>query len=904
MAHYADEEDRPFSRSEAHEHIDTADGRPSISSVSTTSLILDEISDVAAHRATERTRLTEEGEGAEEEDLELNEKAAWKTDKPADRKYRRILWVVAAIALAGWVLALLAFIASGAHKPMSSRPHDPHATSTKGSGKKVTLDQVLTGQWFPRNHHISWTEGPSGEDGLLLQRGGEQGRDYLVVEDVQYMGDVATSKAKSKTLMKQGWFSFGDRTVVVADAWPSKNQENVLVQSDKVKNWRHSSTGKYWIFNVKNQVAEPLDPNQPDGRVQLASWSPQSDAIVFTRDNNVYLRKLNQRFVHKITTDGGPNYFYGIPDWVYEEEVFHGASGTWWSDDGKYFAFLRTNETSVPTFPVDYFFSRPSGNQPKPGEEAYPDTRQIKYPKAGAPMSVVSLLIHDVAAEESFEVKTKDDFPDDDRLITEVVWAGNAGQLLVKETNRESDNLKVILMDAKNREGHTVRETDVKKIDNGWFEVSETTKFVPADPQNGRPHDGYIDTIIHQGYDHLAYFAPLGNSTPTLLTSGEWEVVNAPSALDLTNNLVYFVSTKEHSTQRHVYSVKLDGTGMVPLTDTSAIAYYDISFSAGAGYALLSYKGPNIPWQRVISTPSHNGTVDITVEDNPALRDLASRTELPIEVYQTINVDGYELNLVERRPPHFNPKKKYPVLFYLYNGPGFQEVDRKFTINFQSYIASALGYIVVTLDGRGTGYRGRATRTIIRGNIGHYESHDQIAAAKMWAAKSYVDASRLAIWGWSYGGYLTLKTLEQDAGETFKYGMAVAPVTDWRFYDSIYTERYMLTPQHNPGGYENASVSDAEALGKNVRFLVMHGASDDNVHVQNTLALLDKLDLEGVRNYDVHVFPDSDHGIFFHGAHGVVYNKLSDWLVNAFNGEWLRTEHPTPIIDLDAKKKK
>ncbi|KAG9881293.1 putative dipeptidyl-aminopeptidase B, partial [Aureobasidium melanogenum] len=244
-------------------------------------------------------------------------------------------------------------------------------------------------------------------------------------------------------------------------------------------------------------------------------------------------------------------------------------------------------------------------------------------------------------------------------------------------------------------------------------------------------------------------------------------------------------------------------------------------------------------------------------------------------------------------------RKKYPVLFFLYNGPASQQVDRTFHLDFQSYVASSLGYIVVTLDGRGTGHLGRATRCIVRGNLGHYEAHDQIAAAKMWAAKKYVDAERIAIWGWSYGGFMTLKTLEQDAGRTFKYGMAVAPVTDWRYYDSIYTERYMHTPQHNPIGYENSTITDVDALSKNVRFLVMHGVADDNVHFQNTLSLLDKLDLANVQNYDVHFFPDSDHSIYFHNANRVVYEKLSNWLINAFNGEWLRTPNPTPLAQIE-----
>ncbi|KAG8626811.1 hypothetical protein KVT40_005756 [Elsinoe batatas] len=895
MGQYKDEEAQPLTSSRDDFRIEEGpEPRISTSSVSTTSLILDKVSDAATSRARERR-----GSRTPESDLDVDEKAAWQTIRPADKKARKWFWIVAAVALVGWIAALGLFISTGSHKPMSSRPHDPDATATRGSGKKVTLQQILQGEWYPRQHAISWTEGAEGEDGLLLQRGGEGGRDYLVIEDVRYMDDASATAEKRKTLMKDPSFSYGNEMITPSEAWPSKDHRHVLIQSHRTKNWRHSSTAKYWIFNVEHQVAEPLDPKHPNARIQLASWSPQSDAVVFTRDNNLFLRKLTDKSPIQITKDGGPDYFYGIPDWVYEEEVFHGASGTWWSGDGKYVAFLRTNETKVPTFPVQYFFSRPSGDFPRPGEEAYPDVREIKYPKAGAPMSVVSLLIYDIAKGQQFEVKTDDDFPDDDRLITEVVWAGSTGKLLVKETNRESDILKVVLMDASEQKGHVVRTTDVNAIDKGWFEVSETTTFVPKDENNGRPDDGYIDTIIHEGYDHLAYFTPLDNPKPKMLTTGEWEVVDAPSALDLKNNLVYFVSTKEHSTQRHVYSVKLDGTDLKAITDTSKIGYYGISFSKAAGFALLTYHGPSIPWQKVINTPSSPDKIDIHIEDNRELADLASRTELPIEQYQTINIDGYELNLVERRPPHFNPKRKYPVLFMLYNGPGYQEVDRRFTINFQSYVASSLGYIVITLDGRGTGFRGRATRTIIRGNIGYWESHDQIAAAKMWAAKPYVDAERLCIWGWSYGGYLTLKTLEQDAGQTFKYGMAVAPVTDWRFYDAIYTERYMKTPQHNEEGYKNASVSDVAALGKNVRFLVVHGASDDNVHTQNTLALIDKLDMAGVSNYDMQIFPDSDHSIYFHGAHQVVYRKLSDWLVNAFNGEWLRTAEPTPYANVD-----
>jgi dipeptidyl aminopeptidase len=655
--------------------------------------------------------------------------------------------------------------------------------------------------------------------------------------------------------------------------YPSKDLKKVLIATDVQSNWRHSFYARYWILDVSSQTVQPLDPENKDGRVQLASWSPQSDAVVFIRDNNIFLRKLSSSNVTQITTDGGPNYFYGVPDWVYEEEIFGGNSAIWWAEDGKYLAFLRTNESEVPEYPIQYFVSRPSGVQPLPGEENYPEVRQIKYPKAGAPNPTVDLLFYDAGKGDVFEVKVAGAFEPDDLLITEVIWAGSTGKALIRETNRESDVLRMVLVDVETRTGKTVRTQNVQELDGGWFEVSQDTRYIPADPSNGRPQDGYIDTVIYENNDHLGYFTPLDNPVPIMLTSGNWEVVSAPSAVDLKKNLVYFISTKESPLQRQVYSVNLNGTGLQPLTDTSSEGYYDVTFSSGAGYALISYDGPNIPWQKVASTPSNANHYEHIVEVNEDLADMAKKHELPIEIHSTVTIDGFELQVVERRPPHFNKNKKYPVLFYLYGGPGSQTVSKRFSVDFQSYVAANLGYIVVTVDGRGTGFIGRKARTIIRGNLGYYEAYDQIATAKIWAQKSYVDASRLAIWGWSYGGFMTLKVLEQDAGQTFSYGMAVAPVTDWRFYDSVYTERYMLMPQHNQGGYDNSSISNTTALHQNVRFLIMHGVADDNVHMQNSLTLLDKLDLAGVENYDVHVFPDSDHGIYFHNANRIVYDS-------------------------------
>lgn len=780
---------KPFKDSSSSDH--SRNSVDSTSSVSSTSAVLEHLNDPAGRNSNGHMKVDPKTPLMRDRDEKYDEEQTYRRpeEQPPSTRVRVVVWTLCGLCLGGWLLALFLFLRSGTlpgSSIISSTPLGiPSDLSDKPvSEKAVTLDQVLGGQWAARSKHVSWIQGATGEDGLIMERAGGSGRDYLVVEDVRSRKDEANA-ADRQTLMKDGGFQVDGHQVYPSQVWPSVDLKKVLVLSEKQRNWRHSYTGKYWIFDVETQSGEALDPANPDGRVQLATWAPTSDSIVFTRDNNMFLRKIDSKTVIQITEDGGPELFYGVPDWVYEEEVFQTNVATWWSERGDYIAFLRVNETMVPEYPVQYFVSRPSGKRPPPGEENYPEVRQIKYPKAGAPNPIVDLKFYKVATGEVFTVDIENEYSDDDRLVTEVVWAGKDGKVLVRETNRESDSLKVVVIDVTRRVGKTVRSVDVTAIDGGWFEVSEYTKFIPGDPGNGRPHDGYIDTVIHEGYDHLAYFTPLDNPKPIILTSGKWEVVKAPSAVDLKKNLVYFVATKESPIQRHVYSVQLDGTNLQSLTDTSKDAYYEVSFSTGAGYALLSYKGPDIPNQRIVSTLSNDQQFELTIEDNQALAAKAAAHDLPVEIYSTVNVDGFELQVVERRPHDFDEKKKYPVLFHLYNGPASQTVNKKFTVDFQAYVAANLGYLVVTVDGRGTGFSGRATRCAIRGNIGHFEARDQIETAKIWGKKKYVDASRMAIWGWSYGGFMTLKTLEVDGGQTFQYGMAVAPVTDWRFYGKL-----------------------------------------------------------------------------------------------------------------------
>lgn len=745
------------------------------------------------------------------EDVDGTEDLEGGAQKPSSRRFYIAFWIVVLFCVGGWTVAFVVFASSSRNTAAGVDGGDVDVVSggnysDEGGvgvlpglaqlGEKIPLNQVLSGAWRANKHDISWIGGVGGEDGLLLEQNDGSKTGFLVVSDIR--GRKADSKVRRSVkepvvLMKQSTFSVDGRMVFPSELVPSPDLKSVLVLSDHEKRWRHSYSGTYSIFDVESQTGQALDPERPEGRVQLASWSPKSNAVVFTRGNNMFLRELTSQKVKKITADGGPDVFYGIPDWVYEEEVFEGNSATWWSGDGRFVAFLRTNETQVPEFPIEYYLSRPSGDVPRVGEDAYPDVVNIKYPKAGAPNPVVHVQLYDVQKGEKFVVDVPGDFDDRERLVTEVVWA-EGGKVLVSETNRESDVLKMVLIDADARSGSVVREKDVMALDGGWVEMSKSTKFVPANPENGRLEDGYVALSINDGFNHIAYYSPVDNAQPVWLTSGEWEVIGSSIKLDLENGLVYFVGTKEAPTERHIYSVEFDGSKLQPVTDTSKPGYYSVSFSSSAGYGLLDYQGPGIPWQEIISTPSNNETYTETLEENAGLKKMAKKHALPLLVYSNVTIDGHVLQVVERRPPTFNPNKKYPVLFYLYGGPGSQTVNRKFTIDFQAYVSSSLEYIVVTVDGRGTGFTGRKTRCAVRDNLGYYEAMDQIETAKLWGEKKYVDASRMAIWGWSYGGFMTLKTLELDGGETFGYGMAVAPVTDWRFYGRTFAD-YLSSPR-------------------------------------------------------------------------------------------------------------
>ncbi|ODV93904.1 hypothetical protein PACTADRAFT_51655 [Pachysolen tannophilus NRRL Y-2460] len=751
----------------------------------------------------------------------------------------------------------------------------------------LSFDLVRNDTFKPEFHSIQWIKSP---DSFIHDKG-----TYVVDNNNTFTIKSISDKQFSSVLFSGSVVSYGNVDYKVEDIIASPDLNYALIITDKKRNWRHSFFANYFVYNVEEKSLKPLYEDDLNSKISLAQWSPLSNTISFVLKNNVYLYNVTSATANQITFDGNEEIFYGKPDWVYEEEVFESDSAMWWSPNGEYLAILRSNDTLVPEFPIPYFVQ----NDENDGKiQSYPVLKKIKYPKAGYPNPVVDILIYGTNSKELMKLGGNDvfyndkDIKNDDRLITEVFWVGDY-KVFTKITNRESDLMKMFLINTKSMSS-TVSRSELANEDGGWFEITDNTFFVPKDLSKNRLDDGYIDTIVVDGFNHLAYFSPPESAIPkTILTNGSWEVVDAPSAFDYEKNIVYFISTEKSPVDRHLYAINLlDPSIKKNITNVEEEAWFSVSFSSGSRYVLLDYNGPNVPYQKLIDL--HDDSIEI-VEDNNKLKQTLEKYDLPQIRYGQINLQQENddepiiANYKETLPLNFDASKKYPLLFFVYGGPNSQLITKVFATSFSSIVAAELDAVVVTVDGRGTPFMGRRFRSIVRDKLGYYESIDQISAAKIWTSKDYIDSEKVAIWGWSYGGFMTLKTLETDAGEFFKYGMSVAPVTNWNFYDSIYTERYMHTPSNNPEGYLQSSIRNVTNIAKAKRFLVMHGTGDDNVHFQNFLKVVDLFDINKVENYDIMVFPDSDHSISWHNGNIIVYDKLLNWLRSAFRGDFDRS---------------
>ncbi|GJN88898.1 hypothetical protein Rhopal_001869-T1 [Rhodotorula paludigena] len=542
-------------------------------------------------------------------------------------------------------------------------------------------------------------------------------------------------------------------------------------------------------------------------------------------------------------------------------------------------------------------------------------------------------------------------FPADDVLVTQVAWVGER-ELVVKATDRIARvervayfNLGEVDADGEEEErsvvGRVIRETDWEAVDGGWAEptqnivgiastvslASSSSALAGASAPIPSYPSGYLDVLPDAaGYNHIAYFSPPDAKEPVWLTSGAWEIDGGIERVDVQRGLVYFIAANP-TVARHLYSIPLPSSpadlsalrnGSKRLAEPTKLslvrgekerkskgkeedaemANYAVSVSPGGGVYQLNYEGPDVPWQKLFKVDDPN--YSLTLANNSRLATLDPQYQHARIVHSVVALPGTQdalgkgtglvkLNAMEIRPPMMDEsgKTKYPVLFQVYGGPNSQTVTTRFQRDWHHYLAVSLGYIVVRVDPRGTGFRGRRFRTTVRGRLGQIEAEDVVAAAEEWAKKPYVDEKRVGIWGWSYGGFLTSKVIETNS-TVFGLGMAVAPVTDWRFYDSIYTERYMSTPELNPSGYANASVSRMAGF-KHADFALAHGSGDDNVHYQNTANLLDRFTIAQVRNFRFRMFTDSDHSISTRGAYWELMAWLEGFLLERF-GEGGRTK--------------
>ncbi|XP_006461711.1 hypothetical protein AGABI2DRAFT_185824 [Agaricus bisporus var. bisporus H97] len=684
----------------------------------------------------------------------------------------------------------------------------------------------------------------------------------------------------------------------------SADMSRLLLKADGIKQWRHSNFGNYYVHDIQAKTTYPIIPPTNPSKTAYAAWSPTGSAIAYVIDNDVYILPDASPDTEpiRVTASGNATLFHGVPDWVYEEEVFESDFALWWSPDSNKLAFLAFDETIVPEF------SFPVYNPTDDSDAVIPYTTDtvVRYPKPGYPNPLVSVHIFDLGLYlEDSETATFGDLPIEhatltldwenrkpanDSIISEIAWVGNA-TLLVKEVNRNADSGSVIAFnlgaaDSDSRTfGRVARKLgkDGEEGDEGWIENHQNI-YPLSTSLTTSGANAYFDIVPSpEGYNHIALFSPANSGSPRFLTAGQWEVTSGIKGVDMEKGLIYFEAANPSSIERHIYSVPIptidspDTVEPIALTDTLTPSWYDADFSPKAGFYVLSYNGPQVPWQKVLRTDDTD--FELTLTTNERLQNVTREYEAATITRSVFINDDYEFNVKEIRPPRMDDsgRTKYPVLFRVYGGPQSQLVDLKFSRDWHDYLACGLDYIVVIVDGRGTGFKGRELRNPVKGNLGFWETTDQLAAARAWAAKKYVDPTRIGIWGWSYGGFMSSKVAEANAG-IHSLAMAVAPVTSWRLYDSIYTERYMNLPDVNPNGYVNASISNVTGF-HNIDFLLAHGSGDDNVHFANSAHLLDMFTKARVRRFRFRMFPDSDHGINRRGAYRELYEYMTEFLI-------------------------
>lgn len=623
----------------------------------------------------------------------------------------------------------------------------------------------------------------------------------------------------------------------------SPDEKKILIANNSDQIFRHSFVADYFIYDIAKKTLTKL----ADYKVQEPTFSPDGTKIGYAHDNNLYVYDLITQKHTQITKDGKKNHIInGITDWVYEEEFSFVRAFDWNAGSDK-IGFIRFDETEVPEFSMDMY-----------NQGLYPTQYVFKYPKAGEKNAVVSLHVYDVktGATKKINLDKYNDF-----YIARIKWTNEANTLSAQVLNRHQNNLDLLFVDGNSGATKIV----VNEKDKAYVDVTDNLTFLKD--------NSFIWTSEKDGFNHIYHYDKNGKLI-NQITKGKWEVTNY-YGFDTKTGTIFYQSVENGSINRDVYSIKLNGKDKKRLTtETGTNA---ATFSPNFEYFINSFSSAkNTP--RYTLNESKTGKLVKTIVSNEALESKLAKYDLPTkEFFELTTEKGNRLNAWILKPKDFDPNKKYPVFMYQYSGPGSQQVNNDWnnTDDYWFAMLTQQGYIVACVDGRGTGFKGAEFKKCTYKELGKFEVEDQIDAAKVIGNYPYVDMARIGIFGWSYGGFMSSNCIFQG-NDTFKMAIAVAPVTSWRYYDSVYTERYMQTPQENASGYDNNSpITHVAKLKGN--FLLIHGTADDNVHVQNTMKMVEAL-VQANKQFDWAIYPDKNHGIYGGKTRLQLYTKMTNFI--------------------------
>ncbi|MAW21772.1 MAG: S9 family peptidase [Flavobacteriales bacterium] len=620
----------------------------------------------------------------------------------------------------------------------------------------------------------------------------------------------------------------------------SDDEKKLLLKTETRKIYRYSSESVYYIYNIFTDKLKKLS----NEKVMYATFSPNANKVAYVFENNLYIKNIRTNKITQVTNDGRKNYIInGASDWVYEEE-FALVRSFEWAPDGENIAYYKFDESHVKEFSMDLF---------KGG--LYPTQEVFKYPKAGEENSVVKIYLYNLKEEKNTFLYTKKDY----EYFPRIKWTNNPNKLIVFGMNRHQNELDFIIVNASDC-SNTVLFTEKDKY---FIDIHDNLTFLPE--------ENFIWTSEKDGFNHI-YIKNL-NGSEQQITNGKWEVTSF-EGVDSDNMQVYYRSTEEGSINRTLYVQNLI-TGEKRKLSTQ-LGDNSVRFSKNMKYYINSYSNANTaPYYTLHKS---NGKQLKVLEDNAEFNTKMEQYDLSEMEFLTIKTTDTELNAWMIKPPNFNKNKEYPLYMFLYGGPGSQQVTNSFwTKNYWHQMLAQNGYIVACVDNRGTGGKGSEFKKMTYKELGKFETIDQINAAKYFGNLAYIDSERIGIQGWSYGGYMSSLAITKGA-DIFSLAIAVAPVTNWRYYDNIYTERYMQTPQENASGYdENSPINHVEKLKGD--YLLIHGSADDNVHVQNSMEMISAL-VKANKQFDLFIYPDKNHGIYGGNTRYHLYKKMTDFILD------------------------